>query len=177
MSGQKDIEKYQYKVIKKFDTFEIRKYEASLFTSVKLPTDKYENGSSKGFSILAGYIFGGNDKNQKIAMTSPVTMSMEDSMEMMFLVPKEYNKSDLPKPNQSDIEIKEVPAKTVAAITFGGWANDEKIQLYKIKLMELLDKNNIPYTNKYYFYGYNSPAELINRKNEVVIELEEELKL
>ncbi len=92
MNSQRGIEKYPYKVIKEYNKFEIRKYEASLFTSVKLSTGKYESGSSNGFSILAGYIFGGNDKNQKIAMTSPVAMSMEDSMEVMFLVPKEYKK-------------------------------------------------------------------------------------
>jgi hypothetical protein len=36
------------------------------------------------------------------------------------------SKRNLPQPNESDIEFRE-PAKTVAAISFGGWANDEKI--------------------------------------------------
>ena len=78
MGSQKNIETYPYVVNKKYDTFEIRSYEASLFTSVKLPMKEYKNASSKGFSILAGYIFGGNERNEKIAMTSPVSMSLED---------------------------------------------------------------------------------------------------
>jgi hypothetical protein len=41
-------------------------------------TKKFKEASSQGFSILAGYIFGGNKENEKIAMTSPVTMSLED---------------------------------------------------------------------------------------------------
>jgi hypothetical protein len=59
-----------------------------LFTAVKLSTKEFKEASSQGFSILAGYIFGGNKENEKIAMTSPVTMSLEDSMTVMFMVPK-----------------------------------------------------------------------------------------
>ncbi|MBC7653576.1 MAG: heme-binding protein [Oligoflexus sp.] len=172
MSSQKNIETYPYVVTKKYDTFEIRKYEATLFTSVKLSSNKYKESSSKGFSILAGYIFGGNEKNEKIAMTSPVAMSLEDSMTMMFMVPKKFNKETLPQPNQSQIKFREEPAKTVAAITFGGWADDEKIEQYKQKLKTALDAEGIKYTNRFYFFGYNPPYEVLNRKNEVIVELE-----
>ncbi len=171
MSGQKDIETYPYVVDKKYSSFEIRTYEASLFTSVKLSMNEYKVASRKGFSILAGYIFGGNERNEKIAMTSPVSMSLEDSTTMMFMVPKKFQKESLPKPNQSQIEFREEPAKTVAAISFGGWANDEKINQYKEKLMAALDAEGISYTNKFYFLGYNPPYEVLNRKNEVIVEL------
>ncbi|MDX1350678.1 MAG: heme-binding protein [Putridiphycobacter sp.] len=80
MRFQKGIETYPYEVEKKYDHFEIRQYEASLFTSYKMSTNKYEEASSKGFRSLAGYIFGGNEKNEKIAMTSPVSVSLSDSM-------------------------------------------------------------------------------------------------
>ena len=172
MNEQKNIESYPYVVNKKYDTFEIRNYEATLFSSVKLSTKDYKEASSKGFSILAGYIFGGNEKNEKIAMTSPVAMSLEDSMKVMFMVPKKFKKETLPHPNQSQIEFREEPAKTVAAITFGGWANDEKIAKYKEKLKAALDAEGIKYTNRFYFLGYNPPFEVINRKNEVIVELE-----
>ena len=85
---QRNIETYPYVVTKKYDRFEIRRYEATLFTSVKLSTKGYKKSSSKGFSILAGYIFGANERNEKIAMTTPVSMSLDDSMTMMFMVPK-----------------------------------------------------------------------------------------
>lgn len=172
MSSQKNIETYPFKVVKTYDDFEIRNYEASLFTSVKLSTNKYEKGSSAGFSILAGYIFGGNETNEKIAMTSPVAMSLDDSMTMMFMVPKAIKKENLPQPNQSQIEFREEPAKIVAAISFKGWANDEKIAAYRQKLTAALDAKNIRYTNRFYFLGYNPPYEVVNRKNEVIVELE-----
>lgn len=170
--SQRNIEKYQYIVVKKYKHFEIRTYQATLFTSVKLSTIGFKNSSSQGFSILAGYIFGKNEKNQKIAMTSPVTMSLEDSTTMMFMVPEKLKKEMLPKPNHSVIEIKEEPAKTVAAISFSGWANDIKIEKNKQALKESLDAEGIKYSNKFYFFGYNAPYEVFNRKNEVVVELQ-----
>ena len=169
---QRNIERYAYVVKKKYKQFEIRSYEATLFTSVKLSTKGYKNSSSKGFSILAGYIFGNNERNEKIAMTSPVSMSLEDSTTMMFMVPKKFNKDMLPKPNQSGIEFKEEPAKTFAAIRFSGWANDTKIEKYKQNLKVALDAECIKYTNQFYFFGYNAPYEVFNRKNEVLVELQ-----
>ena len=144
MNGQRNIETYPYVVNKKYNTFEIRNYEATLFTSVQLSGNKYKDASSKGFSLLAGYIFGGNKQNEKIAMTSPVAMSLEE------------------------------PAKTMAAISFSGWANDEKIEAYKQKLKSALDTEKIEYTNRFYFLGYNPPYEVFNRKNEIIVELENE---
>ncbi|SDW30083.1 SOUL family heme-binding protein [Flavobacterium degerlachei] len=172
INGQRNIESYPYVVNKKYDAFEIRSYEATLFTSVQLSGNKYKDASSKGFSILAGYIFGGNKKNEKIAMTSPVAMSLDDSMTMMFMVPKKFKKETLPQPNQSQIKFREEPAKTVAAISFGGWANDEKIEKYKQRLKSALDAEGIAYTNRFYFLGYNPPFEFFNRKNEIIVELE-----
>ena len=171
ISTQRNIETYPYVVTKKYDKFEIRRYEASLFTSVQLSSNKYKDASSKGFSILAGYIFGGNESNEKIAMTSPVAISLNDSMTMMFIVPKKFKKETLPQPIRSEVKFREEPAKTVAAISFGGWANDEKIEQYKQKLISKLDAQGIPHSNQFYFLGYNPPFEFFNRKNEIIVEL------
>jgi hypothetical protein len=172
LQSRSGIESYPFSVAKKYQDFEIRNYEASLFTSVKLSTKDYQEGSSKGFSILAGYIFGGNEKEEKISMTSPVAMSLDDSMTVMFMVPKNLKRENLPKPNQSKIEFREEPAKTVAAINFGGWADSEKIEKYKIQLKEALDREGIVYTNRFHFLGYNPPYDFFGRKNEVIVELE-----
>ena len=104
-------------------------------------------------------------------MTSPVTMSLEDSMTMMFMVPKKLKKESLPQPDNSKIEFKEVPKKTVAAIRFGGWANDKKIKQYKQKLISALKEKEIAYSNNFFFLGYNPPYEIFNRKNEIIVEL------
>ena len=95
----------------------------------------------------------------------------EDSMTMMFMVPKKFNKETLPKPKNSQIKFKQVPKKTVAAISFGGWANDKKIEKYKQKLITALKTKGIIHTNKFYFFGYNPPYEVFNRRNEIIVEL------
>jgi hypothetical protein len=171
INSQRNIETYSYTVNKKYEGFEIRHYQASLFTSVQLSATTYKEASSNGFSILAGYIFGGNKTNEKIAMTSPVSMSLDDTLTMMFLVPKKFTKENLPIPNQSEITFRAEPAKIMAAISFGGWANDKKIEQYKKALKSALDGAGITYTNRFYFLGYNPPFEVFNRKNEIIVEL------
>ena len=171
LNSQRNIETYAFKIINTYETIQIRQYEASLFTSVEIPSNNYRKTSTKGFSVLAGYIFGGNDKKEKIAMTSPVAMSLKDSTTMMFLVPKKYTRDNLPVPNDSSIEFKDVPEKKVAAISFGGWANDSKIASFKKKLIGVLNSKGIKYTDNFYFLGYNAPMEVFNRKNEIIVEL------
>ena len=170
--NRSSIESYPFEVVNNVGEIEIRTYESRLFTSVKMNTGKYDEASSKGFSILAGYIFGANESQEKIAMTSPVTMSLEDSTTMLFMVPKQYNSENLPKPNRTEIEFKEEPERKVAVIGFGGWANDQKIAEHKEELVQQLEANGIKYTDKFYVLGYNAPFDLLFRKNEVMVELE-----
>ena len=140
LKSQKNIESYPYSVIESHENFEIRMYESALFTSVTLNDSTYKEASGKGFSILAGYIFGDNERDQKISMTSPVAMSLEDSITMMFMVPKELKKDSLPRPSERAIEFVEAPPRKVAAISFGGWANDRKIKKYRELLVRSLEK-------------------------------------
>lgn len=171
LKSQWNIETHPYTVLKKEMEFEIRSYESALYTTVKLPGNKYKKMSSQGFSLLASYIFGGNDRNEKIAMTSPVIITLEDSMTMKFLVPKKYNLETLPEPKQSQIIFEKEAEKTMAAISFGGWANETKIEMYTQKLQSALYSKGIAHKDLFYFLGYNAPYEMFNRKNEIVVEL------
>ena len=53
-----------------------------------------------------------------------------------------------------------------------GWANDAKIEKYKQQLKAALDAEGIKYSNRFYFFGYNAPFEVFNRKNEIIVELQ-----
>jgi hypothetical protein len=137
-------------VVEKYDYFEIRRYKSGLFTAVDLSTTNYKNAAREGVSILAGYIFGGNDSKQKIEMTSPVRMLIvAEGMTMLFLVPKQFKIEDLPMPNDPDIEFRMEPEQTAAVISFGGCANSDKIEKYKNKLKTLLELEGIAYTNNF----------------------------
>ena len=165
------IEQHKYSVIKEYDDFEVRKYESALFSSVVMKDTSYDQTSSSGFRVLAGYIFGGNETGEKIAMTSPVSMEMGDSTKMSFMVPSNYTEKDLPKPKNGRIFFERKEGAIMAAIRFGGWANDKRIAKYKKQLAESLAKQGIQHTGKFSYLGYNPPYALIARRNEVVVEL------
>jgi hypothetical protein len=169
-------EQHKYVVLKKFEEFEVRQYAPAMFSSVKMVSDSYDATSSAGFRTLAGYIFGGNDKNEKIAMTSPVVMEIGDTTRMSFMVPSDMKKEDLPKPNNGRIYFEEQEQKIMAAIEFGGWADDQKIEEYTNKLKANLKANGLSYTGKFSYLGYNPPYQVIGRRNEVVVELVEFVK-
>ena len=96
-----NIEMHPYEVLNNHDGFEIRKYEPATFSYVTLDVSSYAEGSSLGFRKLAGYIFGGNQSDTKIAMTAPVEMEMDTQMVMKFMVPSEYEMDELPMPNNN----------------------------------------------------------------------------
>jgi hypothetical protein len=169
-------EQHKYVVLKKFEEFEVRQYAPAMFSSVKMVSDSYETISSTGFRTLAGYIFGGNDKNEKIAMTSPVVMEIGDTTRMSFMVPSDMKKEDLPKPNNGRIYFEEQEQKIMAAIEFGGWADDEKIEEYTNKLKANLKANGLSFTGKFSYLGYNPPYQVVGRRNEIVVELVEFVK-
>ena len=91
------IEMYPYTLTTVVGEIEIRDYQARLFTNVPLSNQGYKQNASKGFSKLGGYIFGANERNQKIAMTSPVSMSLGEDASMQFMVPAAISEDELPK--------------------------------------------------------------------------------
>jgi hypothetical protein len=169
MKSSNRIEQYAYTVEREIDEVEIRQYEDAVFSSVMLKDSTYEGGASKGFRILAGYIFGGNDKGQSIAMTSPVVMEMGKEMKMSFMVPAGMSMDSLPKPNDGRVYQEKVPGSKMAVIRFGGWSSDEKIEEKKQELIRVLQENNIPFEGPFLYMGYNPPYQLVGRRNEVAV--------
>ncbi len=169
MKSSNKIEQYAYTVEREIGEVEIRQYEDAVFSSVMLKDSTYEGGASKGFRILAGYIFGGNDRGQSIAMTSPVVMEMGKEMKMSFMVPAGMNMDSLPKPNDRRVYQEKVPGSKMAVVRFGGWSSDEKIEEKKQDLIRVLQENNIPFEGPFLYMGYNPPYQLVGRRNEVAV--------
>jgi hypothetical protein len=167
------IEMPAYSVIKKYGSMEIRQYPNMIVAQTMLMQSTQEQKMSGGFRTIAGYIFGGNDRNQKIAMTAPVVMKMGDTASMYFMMPKQYNSTQLPKPNSSKVEIVNERARVLAVIRFGGFSSEMKIEKYKNKLAAIISENNLKTTGPYMYMGYNAPWDVINRRNEVAIEVVE----
>ncbi|MCX6209815.1 MAG: heme-binding protein, partial [Bacteroidetes bacterium] len=166
-----------YNVIKEEESFEVRYYPAATMAMISSTSTSYRDLGSSGFRKLAKYIFGGNSDKKQIAMTSPVHMDIGDSNSTMaFVLPSAYNQTNLPKPNDSNIAIKTSAPEYVAAIKFGGFANDASIRKHKMLLEEALKAKGISYYGNFRFLGYNPPFQFFGRRNEVIVALNWNLK-
>ena len=67
--------------------------------------------------------------------------------------------------------FEEKKGTTMAAIKFGGWASDERIEEFKKRLSDALLKEGISHSGKFMYLGYDPPYAVVGRRNEVVVEL------
>ncbi len=169
------IETLDYKIISKHKGFEVRHYSDMLIATTKVQAD-YKSSTSSGFRRIASYIFGGNDKEMKIAMTAPVIADCPSeglkSYNISFVMPKEHSMIDLPKANTSQVSIQKESFGEVAVLSFGGWATESRSMDYQKKLSELLSKNKIEVKGGFMVAQFNSPWTLpMFRKNELMVRI------
>lgn len=167
----RNIETPSYTVIRTIQNVEIRNYPKLVIAKTSLNNASFDQSGSTGFRTIASYIFGGNESQQKIAMTAPVVMSLGDSSTMYFVMPKQYRIEELPRPNQPNLSIAEESAKTMAVLSFGGFSNDSKIKKHCDELENILTENNIRTKGQYVYMGYNAPWDVVGRRNEVAVEV------
>ena len=181
------VEQATYTVIKKGSGYEIRNYPSHIVAQTVV-TGTYSDSMRQGFTIVAGYIFGGNTKKESIAMTSPVTMqnpasekiamtspvlvSNEGSSRIIsFGMPKSYTLETLPKPTDTRVNIVEVPEKKYALIRFAGYRTNARIQKMEKVLLDILSKDKIETVGAPSYAGYNAPGTPPwMTRNEVLIE-------
>ncbi|MCU0462231.1 MAG: heme-binding protein [Bacteroidales bacterium] len=163
-------EEQKHSLVRKYDDFEIRFYPSATIATINSTAKTYRDLSGPGFQKLAGYIFGGNEDNTKISMTTPVQMDINDSVSTMsFVMPSAYSKENLPKPNDPSVQIKNTADEYVAVIRFGGYASDKDLKFYSEKLQNLLKENGIIPHGNYRFLGYNPPYQFVGRRNEIIV--------
>jgi hypothetical protein len=164
------IEKQKYRLVQSEKDYEIRYYPSAMMATIYSSANSYKQISTPGFRTLAGFIFGGNESNTRIAMTAPVHMDINDSVSAMsFVMPSKYDEQSLPRPMDSSVKLDKSRAEYVAVLKFGGYANDEKITRYSEKLRKALEKKGISYSGNFRFLGYNPPYQFIGRKNEIIV--------
>ena len=164
-------ETQKYEVLYTRENFEIRFYPEAILATVEM-NGSFDNSRNSGFRILAGYIFGGNEENSQIAMTSPVRMSGDDKRNTMsFVLPSEMEFDKLPAPNDKKVKLHQSKPMYTASIRFGGFANAAEISKHKEKLAEILKELNLQHSSQFEYLGYNAPFEMVNRRNEVQVEL------
>lgn len=164
ISMAQTIETQKFTVIKEFDKGEIRYYP---------PVMKIQ--SNNNFGSLFNYISGNNSDGEKISMTSPVYMGDGDGNNIMeFILPQDYNPNNAPAAVSNAVKVFESEPGYFLALEFGGYASSEKVTYYSSELNNIAQKNNIKTIGQPILLGYDSPYKVFGRKNEMIIQIDEE---
>ena len=134
------VKEPSYSVVMKDGDFEVRTYEPRVVAETVVQGG-WDASGNEGFRRVAGYIFGGNTKRAKIAMTAPVAQRAEsrkiamtapvgqrrkgDSWVVSFTMPEGETLESLPQPTDSRVVLRELPASRVAVVRFSGRWRDK----------------------------------------------------
>ena len=184
------VEEPKYTVLEKTPPFELRSYSPMILAEVQVEGD-LDEASSQGFRLIAAYIFGQNQVSEKISMTAPVVveeqavkgasiaMTAPVSIEsnagkwtVAFVMPAEYSMESLPKPLNSKVKLRQIPAVKRAVIGFSGFYNENKVTERTVELEEWMRTKNLQAASIPKFARYNPPWTLpFMRRNEIMIDV------
>jgi SOUL heme-binding protein len=181
------IEEPDYEVIRTIDSVELRQYAPYVVAEVVLKASAGDAGS-QAFPILAGYIFGKNKGEKKFAMTAPVTqtpaavkMAMTapvtqaatvEGMQVQFVLPKGVTLESAPEPLDARVQLRQEPAKRVAAIRYSGTWSQANYEEHLALLRAVLDKGGLATQGEPVLARYNGPmTPWFMRRNEIWLSL------
>tara|TARA_B110000483_G_scaffold32542_1_gene39593 strand:- start:3252 stop:3806 length:555 start_codon:yes stop_codon:yes gene_type:complete len=182
------IEEAAYETILAHKNFEIRRYEPQIVAEIEVDGD-FEEAGGNAFSQLFGYISGKNLSQKKMAMTAPVSqIHSSDKMDMTlpvsqqqknakwlvsFMMPSNYSLGELPKPEDSSIMLRELPARNVASIKYSGFWSEEKY-LYNLGLLNIwISNQELNIIGLPIWARYDAPyTPWFMRRNEILIPIE-----
>ena len=164
-----DLEEPPYDVVSTHDGFEVRRYAETVQARVRRSTAD-GRGNSGGFRRVAGYIFGGNDRGQRIAMTAPVHL-WEDGDEALlaFTMPSAHALADLPTPRDSGVHLLVVEPHTVAVLAFSGLSRPSKVARLEANLRALVAQAGMVVCGPARLAIYDNPNTTLpfQRRNEI----------
>ncbi|MDP3823969.1 MAG: heme-binding protein [Burkholderiales bacterium] len=181
------IEEPEHEVIRSFGNVELRHYAAYVVAEVVLDSSAEEAGS-KAFPILAGYIFGKNKGAKTLAMTAPVTQTaaparldmtapvtqaaVAGGMRVQFVLPKEVTLATAPEPIDARVQLREVPAGTLAVIRYSGTWSQTNYQEHLRELRAALEAAGVLTEGEPVLARYNGPfTPWFMRRNEIWLSL------
>lgn len=169
------IETPKYTVLHTIDGIEIRRYPKMTIARTRVSGPSMDQNGSSGFRSVANYIFGGNERNQKISMTAPVVMDLNDSASLYFVLPSKLTLDQLPKPNSSSVQISELGPTTMAVVRFSGFSTDAKISTQCAVVQRFAEEHKLLHKSEFQYMGYNAPWDVVGRRNEVALTIYSDL--
>jgi hypothetical protein len=182
------LEEAKFTVLEKRGDFELRRYEPQIVAETVVRGD-FSSVGNEAFQRLFGYISGGNRKSRSIPMTAPVSQESQsekiamtapvsqervgDQWRIAFLMPPQYKLADLPEPDDSRVSLREIPGRTMAALSYSGtWSRkryDRKMEL----LLRRMEELGLKAIGEPVFARYNPPfTPWFLRRNEILIPVE-----
>jgi len=161
-----------YKVLRKDGNFELRDYPA--LAVVETPMMRSANSADNGFMRLFRFITGQNAAKQKIAMTTPVFMSGSDSnATMAFVMPAAMKASQVPKPSDGALAVRELAPGRFAVLRFSGGRNAKNESEMLQQLRTWITSQGLKAVSAP-VYGYFDPpwTPSFLRRNEVMLRTE-----
>ena len=179
------LEQPVFDLVDEVGDLQIRRYEPYVVARTLVDSGFSEAGN-QGFKRLAGYIFSGNEDDQKIAMTAPVGLRRQaqtandqadteqgEKYWVTFSMPQEYATEELPTPDDEQVEIVEVPEKYMAVVRYKGNWSEELYRQHESKLLSLVKQSTTwLQQGEVTWARYNPPfMPGFMRTNEVAIEI------
>ena len=157
------IETPDCKVIERDGKFEIRDYAEMTVARTTM--------GDGDFMRLFRYISGGNETEQKIAMTAPVLVQHKgEKSGMSFVVPREVAAAKVPAPEAAEVSVDKMPAARFAVFTYSGLRADSNEADALKKLRAWMEKKNLRAEGEPVFAYYDPPWTLpFMRRNEVML--------
>jgi DNA gyrase inhibitor GyrI len=121
-AGRAGYESAPYKVVRSTGKFQVRDYPALTVAETTMESGPDHRDGS--FNRLFGFISGGNESEQRIAMTTPVLVSVrETNATMAFVMPAKMTTSDVPKPTSGQVRVRQQTGGRFAVFRFSGRRN------------------------------------------------------
>ncbi|MBN8613010.1 MAG: heme-binding protein [Deltaproteobacteria bacterium] len=183
-AARRFVEEPRYTVVRTLgDSIELRRYEPMVVAETRVRAS-FDAASNEGFRRLAAYIFGGNQRRESLAMTAPVAVESErlamtapvavesESGEQIvrFVMPPGRASSTLPMPDDARVTLREVPAQTVAVLTYSGTTTPAILETRTQALRDALAREGLTTTGNAVSSRYDPPSTLpMLRRNEIWI--------
>jgi hypothetical protein len=178
-----------YEVLLSDGAFELRSYPPQVVAEVTV-TGNQREAASKGFRLLAYYVFGANQRREGIAMTAPVALLPageqlpltepvsqarrselhREEWVVRFTMPRSHALEQLPAPNDPQVRLQAVPQTRYAVLRFSGRATQEDFDGRTAELKAWMPAHHQQAIGPASLAQYNPPWTLwFMRRNEVLI--------
>ena len=166
------VEEPAYVLERTVEGLEIRRYAASVVAETDVE-GTYSDSISDGFRRLAGYIFGGNAPAQQIAMTAPVGAAPHGGGQrwtITFTLPSALSLDKAPQPVDKRVHLRALPERSVAALRFGGRADDNTLRVRARELANVLARAGLRPAGEPQLAQYDPPwTPEARRRNELLV--------